>query len=239
MDNINSIAIHQPNYFPWVGYFIKAHLSHSFVFHEDVDLNMRSYTRRCSIRKTTATGLDSQFLSIPISSKTPIKIKDCVVNNEIPWRINHINIIKKEYQKSPYYNSLMPVIEQMITQTTSSKNLASINISILTTLFKLLSINPIFLTSSSLNLTKKGHYLNLAILESLKANKYYSGIGSKVYQKEEDFLKRGIALEYVFSYDYLNKNPYSTPQIKGLSIIDALFYLGVSGTKSLILNFSK
>ena len=59
------IAIHQPNYFPWLGYFYKINACDEFVLLDTVQYqygNSISITNRCKIK----TGSGMQLLSVPV-----------------------------------------------------------------------------------------------------------------------------------------------------------------------------
>jgi hypothetical protein len=58
-----TIAIHQPNYLPWLGYFYKIYASDVFVFHDAVEFSKASYTKRCKIRmhKSSPNPAGSQY----------------------------------------------------------------------------------------------------------------------------------------------------------------------------------
>ena len=60
-----TVAIHQPNYFPWVGYFYKIKAADIFIFLDDVDFSKGSYTNRCRIR-SWAEPSQMQWLTQPI-----------------------------------------------------------------------------------------------------------------------------------------------------------------------------
>jgi len=45
------VAVHQPNFFPWFGYFVKIALSDTFILLDDVQIPWRGYTRRTKIRR--------------------------------------------------------------------------------------------------------------------------------------------------------------------------------------------
>ncbi|MBK8887840.1 MAG: WbqC family protein [Saprospiraceae bacterium] len=44
--SIKTIAIHQPNFFPWLGYFYKMSKADVFVFHDNVQITKSGPTRR-------------------------------------------------------------------------------------------------------------------------------------------------------------------------------------------------
>jgi WbqC-like protein family len=48
---VKKIAIHQPNYLPWLGFFMKTALSDVLVLHDNVQYTKGGPTRRCMLRK--------------------------------------------------------------------------------------------------------------------------------------------------------------------------------------------
>ncbi|MBK8563691.1 MAG: WbqC family protein [Saprospiraceae bacterium] len=61
------VAIHQPNYFPWLGYFYKIAACDVFVFHDNVEHSKRYPTRRTLIRKS-AEDIAPIWLTVPLKS---------------------------------------------------------------------------------------------------------------------------------------------------------------------------
>ena len=227
------IAIHQPNYFPWLGYFIKADCSDHFVFHDDVALNMRSYTRRCKIQ---SASVKEQWLSIPVSSAANEKISLTLVNNDIPWRKTHIESIQKAYEKSPFFTSVFPFIEGLIKNTAQLTNLAEINKNIVLELFQLLDIKTRISNSSDFQLPYAKQAYNIALVQKLGGTSYLSGTGAKAYQIDDVFHQASIQLDYIYSLDYLVANA-PTGFNPHLSIIDALFTIGITAAKDLISSY--
>ena len=59
---------------------------------------------------------------------------------------------------------------------------------------------------------------------------YISGEGGKKYQSEDVFLRKNIVLNYVDNSD-LNYNQKANHDfVGGLSVIDAIFYIGIERT---------
>jgi len=59
------VGIHQPNYLPWFGYFLKMAASDIFVFHDDAGLNSKGLTRRVRISHQEPHR-QPRWLSVPL-----------------------------------------------------------------------------------------------------------------------------------------------------------------------------
>ena len=61
------IAIHQPNYLPWLGYFYKIACVDIFILLDNVQYERNGYINRCQIK--TPRGLF--WLTLPIKKSFP------------------------------------------------------------------------------------------------------------------------------------------------------------------------
>ena len=57
------VAIHQPNYLPWLGYFAKISEADEFVFLDDVQYSKNSYTNRVKVLHADKP----RWLTVPVS----------------------------------------------------------------------------------------------------------------------------------------------------------------------------
>ena len=95
------IAIHQPNFFPWAGYFYKIYLSDIFVFLDDVQYSKNSYTNRASI----ILEQKSSWLTIPIKSSLKTKIYDIQVADSL-WKKKHLSKLVNAYKRSDFFSEI-------------------------------------------------------------------------------------------------------------------------------------
>ncbi len=92
------IAIDQPNYIPWKGYFDLIHDVDLFIFYNDVQYTTRDWRNRNII--ITPNG--EKWLTIPVGKNTHRLICDVKMEND-SWQKNHYEIIKFSYGKAPYF----------------------------------------------------------------------------------------------------------------------------------------
>ncbi|NJN35508.1 MAG: WbqC family protein [Saprospiraceae bacterium] len=146
------IAIHQPNYFPWLGYFYKIWASDKFVFHDNVEFTKKSYTKRVFIRKSPDSHL-SQYLSVPLRQHSDFDlIKNLTICNNINWQEKHINKIYYVYHRTPFFAEYFPILKQSLLKSEENNFLSDINAQLITTISDFIGIKTPFFFSSQLPL---------------------------------------------------------------------------------------
>jgi hypothetical protein len=84
------IAIHQPNYIPWLGYFYKIYQSDIFVFLDDVQYSNKGMHDFHYIKNP-----QGRFrLKIPVKVNFGDSISEVKLNNAIKWKENHLQQIE-------------------------------------------------------------------------------------------------------------------------------------------------
>ncbi len=103
------IAIHQPNFIPWLGYFNKIYSADVFVVLDNVDYqsgNANSITNRTKIK--TAQG--ELFIFVPVKKNANSKlIKDIAIDNQQPWQKKMLKTIQLNYSTAKFFNEVFPV----------------------------------------------------------------------------------------------------------------------------------
>ena len=222
------IAIHQPNYFPWPGYFFKILKSDIFVFLDDVQYSNNSFTCRTNILENK----NKSWLSVPIKKKMGQNINQILIA-DLEWKMKHLSKIKNCYLKTEYFSVLWEKIN-LIYDGLSEVNISEINKAIIITLSEWLGYKTKFLSSSSLNLNNnlRGEDKIIEIIKHFNADIYLSGSGGKNYQENKRFVNEGIKLVYsIYSSEPYKQMPMNKNFIPGLSILDLLFNLGIDSSK--------
>ncbi|MFW9856152.1 MAG: WbqC family protein [Candidatus Thorarchaeota archaeon] len=225
------IAIHQPNYFPWLGYFNKIFCSDVFVFHDNVKFTKRGFTKRTLIRAPIST--EKKYLTVPLEKHSDFSlIKDLKVDNTKNWQSKHLNQIRGTYHKSPYFKEYFSEISDLIQGFCDVELLIDVNVNSIRELMEMLSIKVPTPISSKLPVKGKKSEYNINLVKLFQGTIYLSGTGARKYQAEAEFANAGIELIYQEVFDFIEKNPYYQAQgkfINGLSVLDALFNIGVDG----------
>ena len=220
-----TVAIHQPNFLPWIGYFHKIRAVCKFVFLDDVQLARgKSFSSRTRI---LINGKES-WLTIPILAKSDMPlIKDVKVNGNNKWKRKHLKTLELNYKKANFINDVFPIIEEVYK--TDSDYLVDYNIPLIIEFTKYLRLEVEFIRSSELlpKSKKSGLGKIIEINKFLYADSYLSGSGggSKRYINEERFKKENIKLVWQ-EFNHPVYPQLSVDFVPNLSIIDLLFNCG-------------
>ncbi len=214
------IAIHQPNYIPWLGYFYKIFESDVFVFLNDAQFS-NSGAHNYHYIKTPQGALR---LKIPLEYKHGDKINEVKTKDNLKWKDDHLRKIELNYKKAPFFKEIYDDFDMIISK--DYLNLSDQNVAIIKFFVKKLGIDTQFTFSSDLNLQTVREEKVLDICSVLNGTTYVSGTGAKAYQKEENFLDRGIELVYSKFKPFEFKQLWGDPFQSNVSIIDYVMNYG-------------
>jgi|688.fasta_scaffold208532_2 hypothetical protein len=216
-------SIMQPTFMPWLGYFNIIKSSDIFVFLDDVQFEKRSWQQRNKILINKKEG----YLTIPTISKSRFnqKINEVIMDNDQQWKIKHIKTLKNNYSKHEYFDQTFSIINAIYQN--NYEKLLDLNVNFIKSVLNFLSIETKIIFSSQFNLSSSKENRILELCKIIKAKKYISPIGSKIYLKDgEIFKKNNIELEYI-DYQYkVYKQKKIEKFVPRLSVIDAMFNLG-------------
>jgi len=187
------IAIHQPEHFPYVGFFQKMEACDVFVILDDVQFTKNNFQNRNRFLNTN--GVEEWF-TVPVpSNANSLLIKDIVITDKSNWR-------KKLCQKV-LQNLKIDILEVY----EASNNLCQINVDSIEFIRKKLDIKTPMVFSSELNVEGNKSEKLLNICKKLSANCYISGKGGIEYLDVGIFNREGIKIEF---YQSKLKDYYTT-----------------------------
>ena len=124
------ISIHQPNYFPWSGYFYKIMKSDIFVFLGDVNFSKNSFTNRTDIIENK----EKVWITLPVKKKLGVNINMVEIDDD-QWKKKHLSKIKNSYIRSDYFQEIWEKIN-LLFNSIDTNNLAEVNKSIIKLIYK-------------------------------------------------------------------------------------------------------
>ncbi len=213
------ISIRQPGYLPFVGFFKKIQSCDIFVELDDVAYTRSDFDNRNRIR--TYDG--SMFLTVPVLNKFNQKLNEVKIANNENWNKKHVNSIKNNYQKAPYFDKYFDSIEKIIMK--KWEKLLDLNISLIEYFYNELQLKTKIIKSSKIKINSTGSEKLLEICKNLKCTTYLSGSLGKNYLDEKLFLDSGIKVVYE-NFDHPIYNQIQREFISNMSIIDLLFNEG-------------
>lgn len=224
------VAIHQPNYIPWIGFFQKISNADIFVILDTAEFTKNGIIHRNKIR--TKEGWT--WLTIPIENKyKEMPIKDVQLPNDRKWWGQHWGLIKANYGKSEHFKEFKKFFEEIYIEKKNT-TLQELNETIILYLFDCFNICPQIVRSSELEISPflAKTDLNIAILKKVGGDCYISGMGGQNYIDEIKFANEGIKLKY-FKFE-----PFEYSQRWGgfehyMSAIDILFNIDSESQKSI------
>jgi hypothetical protein len=218
------VAIHQPNYVPWAGFFCKMSVCDIFVSFDAVEFPNNGIVHRNKIR--TKEGWD--WLTIPIEKKNiGLPIKDVSLPADGSWWKKHWYALIANYSKTEYFSEYQPFFENLY-RDRKQKSLQELNESIILFIAESFGITPKIIRASDLDLDftlRKTDFI-LDILQNVGCTEYISGAGgAKSFLEEDKIKKNGINLWYtqITPVEYTQRWPGFEPY---MSALDLLFTTG-------------
>ncbi len=227
---MNRVAIMQPTYLPWCGYFGLIKTVDTFVFLDTVQFSKRSWQQRNQIK--TPNG--PIWLTIPTinKGKRDQLIKDTFINKDEKFASKHLKSIINNYSKAKFFDSESEPIFEIINS--NYELIADLNISLITLICKQLNINTKFIRSSSIKCSLKKDELLAFICQEINATEYISPPGSKNYLESSVAFERiNLPIKY-FEFNHPIYNQLWGEFLPNMSIVDFLFNCG-KNTKDLLI----
>jgi hypothetical protein len=225
-----TIAIMQPYIFPYIGYFQLINAVDKFVIYDDVNFINKGWINR---NRILLSGKD-HLLTIPLKDASQNKlIYEVELLESEPWRKKLLKTIQQSYQKAPNYQTVFPIIEEIVNFETKTINGLVINC--IRRICKYLELDTEIVDSSRgyENTTLKAQERILDICKQENADRYINPIGGMTLYDKEKFGVEGVELNFIKS----TAGPY--PQFKNafvpwLSIIDILMFNSKESVNSML-----
>ena len=232
-NNRKIVAIHQPNFFPWLGYFDKIARSDTFIFMDNAQFPKTGGTWINRVR--LLLNGSAAWVTVPvIRSYSGFRlIHEMEINDLTDWRGKFFKTIQANYAKAPFYKQSIPLISELVNNPT--KSIADFNIQIITRFCAQLGIDAGRLVrGSTLDTRGTSTDLLISMTKTVSGNIYMCGGGSEGYQEDDKFSASGVELRYQTFSHPVYAQTRTSQFVAGLSILDAVFNIGFEELSYLI-----
>jgi hypothetical protein len=223
LKNAQCLAVMQPTFLPWAGFFNLIEQADYFVFLDDVQLEKQSWQTR---NRLILAG-QVRWVIVPVRhhhlSQT---IAETEVVDTSHWRDKLARGVSLNYGRHPYYADAREVIDYLLAQADVT-HLAGLNEKIIRFIASRLRLECQFYRASELRVDGARSNRLAALCKHFGAQEYLSPIGSAQYLEEDGFVTSSSSLLRFQEYkpqSYLQKG--MSEFHSHLSIVDVIANLG-------------
>ena len=218
------LAIHQPEFMPWLGFFQKMALADAYVVLDHVQFKKRYFENR---NRVVSPKGEVSYIGLPVKTKGRFtqNINEVEIDNSQAWKKRLLKSIKYNYARTPYFDYYYQDLQSLV-EGTEYEKLIDFNLAMISFFRRHLGISTPLQFSSSLDVSSvKGSDLILKICLLSDADVYLCGVSGRDYLDVSDFESAGVQIEWL---DYKSpRYPQLCPDFaEYMSTIDLLFNHG-------------
>jgi hypothetical protein len=225
------VAIMQPYFFPYIGYFQLISAVDQFVVYDNIKYTKKGWINRNHIIR----GGRSTLISLPMKAASDACL---IIQRELSKEFDPQKLLKQirvSYLEAPYFNRVEPVLNEILVF--PNNNLFFFLRHSLEVLCHFLGIKTELITSSHVEIdhTLKGEQKVIQLCKELSAKHYINLPGGKALYSKENFEKSGISLNFIESRCPVYSQ-FETPFQASLSIIDLMMFNSQTELETIIKN---
>jgi hypothetical protein len=227
------VAIHQPNFLPWLGYFSKIASCDVFVSMDNAQFPKTGGSWSNRVRLRIGGGVAWATVPIVRAFHGVRQVGEIEIDDRSSWRAKLLKTIRINYAKAPHLTDVFPLLEEVITF--RSSRLAEFNLFGLRKIALALGIDTSkIVLGSGLEAQGAATGLLISMVKAVEGTVYLCGGGAGGYQNDAEFAREGIVLRYQSFVHPEYQQGMEAPFQPGLSIVDALAWCGFAGTSRLL-----
>ena len=215
------VAIMQPYFFPYIGYFQLMAAVDEFIVYDNIEFTKKGWINR---NRILVNGTDS-YITLPLKSDSDfLNIRERqLADTWINEKRKILNKIFESYRKSSNFKIVSEVIEKCILF--EDHNLFNFILNSLSIVKEYLEIKTPLIISSTIPIdhSLKGDKKVIEIVKSRKAENYINSIGGIELYNKDEFKKEGINLNFLKSTNLIYKQ-FDNAFVPWLSIIDVMMF---------------
>jgi hypothetical protein len=227
------VAIHQPNFLPWLGFFDKLARADVFVLLDGVQFPRTSKGTWINRVKLLVGGV-ARWVTVPIvrSGGSTLTIEHVRIDDSQPWRSKLARTIELNYRRASAFAEVFPLVSELVE--TPDERIAGFNERNVRRLAEVLELDTgKFVRSSELDAESQSTELLIELTLAVGGTAYMPGADAYRYQEDDKFAARGIELvPQAFVHPAYPQGV--EPFVPGLSVVDTLMSCGFAATRGLV-----
>lgn len=226
------VAVHQPTFLPWLGWWDKLVRADVLVLLDDVQFPKKGGTWMNRVR--ILVNGEPAWVTVPVERAYHgvRTVRETCIDGEKPWRDTIAKTIATSYGSAPHFDDVFPHVEDVLrAQTNSIAELNELGIRRIAT--ELGADETKLVRQSNLRVEGTATKLLVDLCRAVEATAYLTGDGAEGYLEREEFEGAGIAVvDQRFAAPLYPQR--ADRYVPGLSVVDALMSCGWEGTQALI-----
>ena len=225
------VAIMQPYFFPYIGYFQLINAVDIFVFYDDVNFIKNGWVNR---NRILING-QASYYTLQLKDASSFKLI-----NDITFTDNRNKLLKSiavSYGKAPFFKDIFMLLEQCLTIETNK--VANVAMNSVIEISNYLNIKTVFEVSSEKYKEIKGLDKTKRLLEiciKKQATSYINAIGGEELYDKSFFNEHNIQLSFIKSKEIFYKQ-FQYDFVPWLSIIDILMFNSIEQVQAMLNNY--
>lgn len=228
------LAIMQPYFLPYLGYFSLIHEADQFIIFDTVQFQRKSWMTRNRIINPNG---GSTYINLSVK-KAPLdtSIKEIVINNNLDWKAKLFNQLLV-YKRAPYYKETIEVLERALNS--NYRTLTDINKNLIVEISNYLNLDCEIKVFSEMGLNIENVWAAdewaLNISKELNAIEYINAPGGVLFFDRQKYENNNINLKFIKN-KLKSYKQFHLDFVPGLSIVDVMMFNSINEIHELLSN---
>ncbi len=218
----STLAILQPGYLPWLGFFDQVRRADVFVYYDDVQYDKHGWRNRNRVKSTSG---EPHWLTVPVrhSGLEWPSVREVEIDRRTPWARKHMGTLRQFYGRAPFASRYLPELDELLHR--PWERIVDLDLALIQKLCDWLSLTAPRYRSSELGVAGERTARLVALCQRVGADRYLTGDAARSYLDTDLFTRSGITVEW-----QAYRHPVY-PQLHGefvpyLSVVDLLLNCG-------------
>lgn len=213
------VAIMQPYFFPYLGYWQLINAVDSFIVYDNIQYTKKGWFNR---NRYLRNGKDEIFSIALKKDSDYLDVNKRFISVEYN-RKKMIAQFQNAYAKAPYKKEILPFLENIINYDNDNLFEYIYNSIIKMTEFLDIETNIIISSTVDIDHNLKSKDKVIALCKATKANTYINAIGGQELYDKKEFKHEGLELKFLKMKD-IRYQQFKNEFVPNLSIIDVLMF---------------